>query len=128
MNFNLNKKEKELLMYCVLAFATGYLMCMYFPVHLKSVSEGFTGDEIDNMSPKEMRQNLLACDGGNGNGNGGNGNRTGNNGGSGSGNRTGNNGGNGNRTGNNGGSGNRTGNNGGSGNGGNGGNGANGAR
>ena len=33
MNFNLNKKEKELLMYCVLAFVTGYLICMYFPVH-----------------------------------------------------------------------------------------------
>ena len=37
---NLNKKEKELLMYCVLAFAAGYLMCMYFPVHRRT--NGYT--------------------------------------------------------------------------------------
>lgn len=30
---NLNKKNKELLMYCVLAFVAGYLLCMYYPVH-----------------------------------------------------------------------------------------------
>lgn len=30
---NLNKKNKELLMYCALAFVAGYLMCMYYPVH-----------------------------------------------------------------------------------------------
>ena len=46
---NLNKKEKELLMYCVLAFATGYLMCMYYPVHRSnsngSLLEGYTDKE-----------------------------------------------------------------------------------
>jgi len=37
---NLNKKEKELLMYCVLAFAIGYLICIYFPVHKEPLLEG----------------------------------------------------------------------------------------
>jgi len=30
----MNRNKKELLMYCVLAFVTGYLVCMYFPVHV----------------------------------------------------------------------------------------------
>ena len=37
---NLNKKNKELLMYCALAFVAGYLMCMYYPVHNRN--NGYT--------------------------------------------------------------------------------------
>lgn len=51
---NLNKKNKELLMYCVLAFAAGYLLCMYYPVHSNdngysfSVLEGQTNSNNAN--------------------------------------------------------------------------------
>ena len=38
---NLNKKQKELLMYCVLAFVGGYLMCMYYPVHRRTNGVNF---------------------------------------------------------------------------------------
>jgi hypothetical protein len=68
MNLNLNKKEKELLMYCVLAFATGYLMCMYFPVHGGRVTqaslpmpvlEGMTLPEANKMSRQELIDELM---------------------------------------------------------------------
>ena len=44
---NLNKKEKETLMYCVFAFAVGYLMCMYFPIHSKT-NGGYVLEGVDN--------------------------------------------------------------------------------
>ena len=71
MNFNINKKEKELLMYCVLAFATGYLMCMYFPVHggrfastvvPMPVLEGMTAserNEIENMTRSALIDHIV---------------------------------------------------------------------
>jgi hypothetical protein len=46
---NLNKKEKETLMYCVFAFAVGYLMCMYFPIHSKT-NGGFVLEGVDNAN------------------------------------------------------------------------------
>jgi len=55
---NLNKKNKELLMYCALAFVAGYLMCMYYPVHSSnngysfSLLEGQTG-----QNNSEIRRN-----------------------------------------------------------------------
>ena len=61
----MNLKEKEILMYCVLAFATGYLMCMHFPVHRRARSglppllEGATNNRNNNNNNKK----------GNGNGN-----------------------------------------------------------
>lgn len=39
---NLNKKNKELLMYCALAFVAGYLMCMYYPVHSSNNGYSFS--------------------------------------------------------------------------------------
>ena len=52
---NLNKKNKELLMYCALAFVAGYLMCMYYPVHnrnngytLGGILEGQTNNNNNN--------------------------------------------------------------------------------
>ena len=46
---NLNKKEKETLMYCVFAFAVGYLMCMYFPIHSKT-NGGYVLEGVDNAN------------------------------------------------------------------------------
>ena len=48
---NLNKKEKETLMYCVFAFAVGYLMCMYFPIHSKT-NGGYVLEGVDNANDK----------------------------------------------------------------------------
>ena len=69
MNFNLNKKEKELLMYCVLAFVTGYLMCMYFPVHgvnnvpvMMPVLEGVTNNDNMVCYPDPTRKTPPKCD------------------------------------------------------------------
>ena len=72
MNLNLNKKEKELLMYCVLAFTTGYLMCMYFPVHGGRVTqapvpmpilEGLTQQEANKMSRQELINEVMKGNG-----------------------------------------------------------------
>ena len=58
---NLNKKEKELLMYCVLAFVGGYLMCMYYPVHRRSNGVNFQlppvveGNENENANRERNR-------------------------------------------------------------------------
>ena len=48
---NLNKKEKETLMYCVFSFAVGYLMCMYFPIHSKTIG-GYVLEGVDNANDK----------------------------------------------------------------------------
>ena len=48
---NLNKKEKETLMYCVFSFAVGYLMCMYFPIHSKT-NGGYVLEGVDNANDK----------------------------------------------------------------------------
>ena len=66
---NLNKKNKELLMYCALAFVAGYLMCMYYPVHSSNNGYSFSLLEGNNNNNN-----------GTGNGTGsGNGTGTGNN-------------------------------------------------
>ena len=56
---NLNKKNKELLMYCALAFVAGYLMCMYYPVHnrnngytLGGILEGHNNNNNNNNNLK----------------------------------------------------------------------------
>ena len=49
---NLNKKNKELLMYCALAFVAGYLMCMYYPVHSNNNGYSFSLLEGQNNQKK----------------------------------------------------------------------------
>ena len=58
MNLNLNKKNKELLMYCALAFVAGYLMCMYYPLHSSTnggYSFGLFEGNAHNASPNNRR-------------------------------------------------------------------------
>lgn len=52
---NLNKKNKELLMYCALAFVAGYLMCMYYPVH--SSNDGFSFSLLEGQNNKNNTNN-----------------------------------------------------------------------
>ncbi len=59
---NLNKKTKELLMYCALAFVAGYLMCMYYPVHTNTNGYSLGGilEGVENEStnrPNNSRNN-----------------------------------------------------------------------
>ena len=53
---NLNKKEKETLMYCVFAFSVGYLMCMYFPIHSKT-NGGYVLEGVDNANNNNANNN-----------------------------------------------------------------------
>jgi|SaaInlStandDraft_2_1057019.scaffolds.fasta_scaffold254755_1 hypothetical protein len=57
---NLNKKNKELLMYCALALVAGYLMCMYYPVHSSNNGYSFSlleGQNNNNTEPRNRNRN-----------------------------------------------------------------------
>lgn len=53
---NLNKKNKELLMYCALAFVAGYLMCMYYPVHSSNNGYSFSLLEGNNNNAEDEEE------------------------------------------------------------------------